>query len=451
MSNYFITSINSISNPNLTLHPVNLGDQYIYLKVETVSDYILNPGQSVRVVVTPSNTSYTDTDISGFLRNKNSIDNISNGMFYQIQENNNSISQYLNIPIIKIDRLYENTKFNLYWLTQLEGSNFFGSYKAGVYSYPHNIQPSEITISGAFLGNNDIINYRIYFNEIPNANSPDYPVNIKPYYAKISHEYPDMSGTYLVDQPLGTGMYFSAGNAESGIAFTVPFFDQRNGWNNVPARYVLSLSYMSPTEITIPFDLKLDHTKYESNNYIKSLDTFDIANISPSDLKKIDEILIEPAVIDRKRLSVRIQDIYIKENKYEKYGIYISKPYNMDFNIYTFSIKVDEFIPKYNDLNSEDVLKYYVEFNNRQWERISPTNRLSEYDNSLKVPKLLILDSSTSTISDNIKFINYDTSVNSFRIKIEFDLRKLPDFNFIPPEIRGYKISVFDKNKFLDL
>jgi hypothetical protein len=196
--------------------------------------------------------------------------------------------------------------------------------------------------------------------------------------------------------------------------------------------------------------LKIDHQDMlNSNQYFSDLDRLATDKTDKALLKKVEEIKIEKSVIDRRRLSIGINDIAVKNNTYSKQGTYVSKFYPVDFNIYTFSLKVDEYIPKYLNLESYDVIKYYVEFNSEKLERISPINRKNEYENELLVPKMIIFDKVYEE-TDYVKYLEY-TNIIGFKIKIIFDLSSLQESQFPPPEVRDYRCIVYNKEKFFNV
>ena len=142
----------------------------------------------------------------------------------------------------------------------------------------------------------------------------------------------------------------------------------------------------------------------------------------------------------------------IINESFVKHGIYESNYYTIDDPIYTFSLKAGETIPNYSDnINKYELVKYYVQFHNQDWIRISPISREQEFDSGGDIiPKFLILDNLNLTnISSELHEYPYDFPVYSFKIKIEFYLEFQSTNNFISPAIDYYECHVTDRKSFL--
>lgn len=469
MSNYFQVELDNISSIAIGYEAVNLGDENLYFKLNFPAGYQLAPSQMIRVMVAPSGHAYTDAQLSGLLVNTNTKDNPSSGLYFQKQINNTTSNKYISIPNIKIaDYTWENTRFHLYYLNVLGNSTEFSGVLSGVFSHPHNIQPHEVYLSGHLVGgSNENIQYNVVFANITNEDSLSYsgitndPAD-GPYWARIDYAFEPYSTTndpidIVSGTPIGTGTYFGAGQAASGITFTVPFYDPRVEARTVPTAYNLYINNNSAgsdkpgsNKLTIP----LSHASFlKDGQYFKDLDSQVATKVTRENIKKVGEIYIEDGVIDRRRVSVRVEDVAIRENTYKTRGTFVSNPENLDYTIYTFMLQVDDVVPHYDGVNPIDVIKYYVEFNNRQWERISPLNREIEYqEGGVIIPKMFVFDrSSPEAAQGTMKFLDYDSTVNSYRIKIDFDVTMVNSAMFAPPEVRSYKAVIFDKNQFLDL
>lgn len=169
-------------------------------------------------------------------------------------------------------------------------------------------------------------------------------------------------------------------------------------------------------------------------------------------LERLGEVNIPEDIVVKKRASVAIDDVALLSETYLSQGVYISDFYTIDNPLYTFSLEVNEYLPTIPgvDIDPHVMIKYYVEFQNQDWIRISPRNRSDEYDeNGLIVPKMLILDSlGMGDISSDIRELPFDFSVFSFRLRIELDMSFVQSEYFVSPEVRSYKLFVTDRNSF---
>lgn len=459
MATYFKTDLGLTETVNLGLEAVPSNDEYIYFKITGTENYILQPGSKIRAIIVPSDSVVPTGEIAALLRIQNSKDDINNGYFFaQGGENNTTKDDILSFSKIKIDNYsWENTKFDLHWMIIRGTDEIYENNLCNIYSLPHRIQSSEVSISGNLLNDGEFIQYRVIWNSINNEGSDEYGSlpNDGPYMLNVKHKYG--LNRYGSSEPVSgfsTPVFYGSGVMSTGVVFDVPFYDTRKEFQNIPAIYNFELYNITAGNEkpgSIPFVVTMDHQNLiDSNSYFKDLDRYTFQHASKDKLKKVAEIQIEPNIINRKRLSIGINDISVKNNTYVKQGIYISKPYNLDFNLYTFSMKVTEVIPFYPNVDPYQIVQYFIEFNSNQWERISPINRKDEFDKGQLVPKLFIFDKSND-IQSNIKYISYNSNINSFRVKITFDLSSLIDSKFSPPEIHDYKCIVYDKNQFFNL
>ena len=369
------------------------------------------------------------------------------------------------MPLIRLeDYAYENVEFDLYWLQTLGEGTIFDSDTAGVYSFPHNIQPQEVRVGLQLVDNNTTMRYTLNFSEFNNIGDANYTGDNQPYLLSIAyiHDY-DNTGVVsgVVD---GSTILFSGGydweplpsGSNSGLVIDLPFYDTRAQYDGTPAQYnILLNNNCADPSITgsYSFALPVNHQELVDTQLI-DLDTYISTNIDPDKIRRTGEVQVDREVIDRKRLSIGINDIAIRQNTYRRKGVYVSKPYITDFSIYTFSLKVDEFIPDYPDVNPYDTVKYFIEFNSRPCEPISPVHRQMEIDaNGNLLPKLFVFDKGSEDALDleNVKYLDYGASVNIFRVKIVFDLSNVSQTQFIPPEIKDYECILFDKTQLLEL
>lgn len=456
MANYFTSILGSGDSASLNIVPVNKGAKS-YFRASGVSSYTIRPGEKVIAMVAPHSSPLSSGLAISLMKQSTLRDNIYSGYFF-FEGGYNSTQQDDNLSFsdLELPRSWENTEFDLYWLQKLESSESYGTYLGGIYSYPHNIQPHEVTISGS-LASSDTMNYKIFLSGIVNDSDVNYgsPPNDGPYAFKAEYNIPDATGDVVV--PAYTEyIYYPSGVISSGISFSLPFHDPRDGFNKIPATYNFKVVYVSAGTDkpgSSPLSIKMDHANLiDSNTYFNNLDKIVFSTPEKENLRRVDEVEIPPLTIDRKRVSIGINDIAISDNTYTKQGTYVSSYYPLDFEIYTFSLRIKENIPDYGDLDPYSLVRYYAEFNNNVWERISPLERKEEYENSKLVPKMFIFDRpSNESGNENVKFINYGSVINTFRIKITFDLSAIDDNKFPPPEIIDYKCVIFNKNQFLSI
>ena len=123
----------------------------------------------------------------------------------------------------------------------------------------------------------------------------------------------------------------------------------------------------------------------------------------------------------------------------------------IDDPIYTFFLRVGETMPDIVDVPPYDMVKYYVQFTNQEWIRISPVTRGDELDEDGNiVSKFFVLDKlNLGQISTDLKELPYNFPVFSFRIRIELDMNFIASSNFISPSIDFYECHVTDRNSFL--
>lgn len=460
MPNYISLYLDSASSAGLSLYPYNKGN-VCYFRVSNISGFQLQPSEKISVLIVPHDDPLTALDASGYLADPKISSDSSRGIYiYRYQNTEGStktVKELCNLALTSTD--WENIKYDLYWLQEYGSGAIFSSGTSSVYSYPHNIQPNEVGIVAELVDDNIRMRYTLTFDEVNNSGSVDYGSD-KPYLFNIFYKYGDgvLTGYFSGSTLEFSGAYdfkgFDPGAPTDGIVFDLPYYDPREGWNAVPAQYVFKVNYNCADPLvtgSFPLSIPINHQRLSDNELI-DLDAWIGTNLDPTKLRKVDNIFIERGVIDRRRLSIGIKDISVRQNSYRKKGIYVSKPYSSDFPLYTFSLRTDEFIPDYPNLDPYNVVQYFVEFNSRPWLRISPINRNVETTSDGKaVPKMFVFDSDPGEGSESVSFLEYQAPVTIFRIKIAFDLSRLTDEQFIPPEIRDYDCITFDKNQLLEL
>lgn len=189
------------------------------------------------------------------------------------------------------------------------------------------------------------------------------------------------------------------------------------------------------------------------------LDTFNttasvtLDNVNSDNFIVGDDIAIPSSEHNRFRCVVDIAEISAISDVYYTSGEFVSKFYTTNDAIYVFSLKVDEHLPNIpgllQNVDKYKTCKYFVQFSNNEWIQISPINRTDEFDDAnVIVPKYIVLDNALSNSSTNTKYLNYNNSCYSFRLKIVMKVDIVGD-NYYTPIINSYQCMVSDKNKIL--
>lgn len=465
MADSFLVNLGERSAASLTISGYNNGpgDPGIYMQILANTSFSLLPGESLKVLIVPTEYFMTDMTASGML-NDSFQNDYNNGIVGGSILNDGLETANFDGQLMILDlhgNKFENSRFNLHWLQKLKGyPSIYGNNKTGIYSYPHNLQASEVSLVMEPIGNTKV-RYRFSIPEVVNSGDALYTGAHQPY----------QLGFYFLERRLGssdiasgvingldvefTGMDpLTSGFAppsNTGITLELPMYDPRAGLNEVPAAYSIYIGYkgaggLNPTLLNITsrhFDFL--------NNKLPELDNKISTTLNSNKLQRVGLIKIDRKTIERKRLSIGIKDIVVQENSYEKQGTFISPRYTSENGIYTFSLRVKENIPDYPNVDKYSTVRYYVEFNGLTWEPISPVNRLVEYDSKgMVIPKLLIFDQDPGDFVEGIKYLNFVANITSFRLKITFDITAVPGL-VIPPEVMDYKCVIFDKRQLLEL
>lgn len=455
MANYYYASMGGASGVTLSMTPINKGDANLYFRVE--GDYTLVPGSKVKAIIVPSgiaslpdpSESYSVNGLLTRLRGDKVYYDTTYGIFsIPGGENNTDSDIKLSFNELKINDYWENKRFDLHWIVQLGSYESYGSI-SGIYSLPHNVQNSEIIISGN-LTTSGLMQYNVKWNSIANEGDGSYgaaPTD-GPYRLKVQYAW---NSGVAVSGGLTTWTYYPSGTMLTGISFNIPYNDERTGYNT-PAIYNFYLTNMRAgvnRSGSLDKVILIDHQKFtDSENYFKNLDDQVFTSPDPDKLKKVGTIAVDPGVINRRRLSIGVNDIAIKDNTYVKQGVYVSPYYPVDTNLYTLSLKTVESIPEYPNIDPYSVIQYFIEINSK-WERISPINRGDEIFNGILVPKILVFDKG-QTSNSQVKYIEI-SNVKIFRVKIVFDLTNIEESKFIPPEVSDFKCIIFDKDQLNEL
>lgn len=455
MPSYFSVSFPDPVSESYSLEPDNTGGQDLGFSIKATDPIVdLIPNEIIKYMIKPNDLVLTSTQISGILSGQ-TVDNRTTGQYFTYIENTTDELKTVSYPKFKFPSTFENTEFTLHWLHQIkeQGYSHYGENIVPVFSFPHNIQASEVKLSGKIGTTEKTIDYTVTFPALLNEGSSNYSGSNLPYVLFVQHQYPDNSEPYnmAVDGFTDGPIFYPSGYALNGISFTLPFYDNRDNSEILPAKYTISINYNSAGSIgqgSTAFQLNVDHENIK-DKFLIDLDAVARSSAKIEDLHYIKNINIPANIINRKRLAIGIEDIKTVERIFEKTGMYVSHSTNLDFGIYTFSLNVDEYIPVYNNINSFDTVKYFVEFNNAGWIRISPINRDTETENDEVIPKILIFDNvEQNTSVSNVKYINISSIANNFRIKIVFDMSSITNSTFVPPEVHSYKCIIFDKDHF---
>jgi len=267
--------------------------------------------------------------------------------------------------------------------------------------------------------------------------------NPAPYLVIISgiynETYYNPSGD-MIGSEYNSSNYFTESTA-SGMFLSLPYI---SGIMHAVHIYDISLINIDQDGVQSPIlSFNTEKIKTSSDDFYNgNLESFESINV-----KKIGEIPIKNDVITKKRLMIGVEDVALINSEYTKKGTYVSEYYNLDDPIYTFSMKSSEIFPSINGINPYDTIKYYVQFHDQEWIRISTINRDEEYSNNLYIPKFIVLDKlNMGNISTQISEYIYDFPVYSFRIKIDIDMSFITGINFVSPMILSYECNVTDRN-----
>lgn len=456
MADSFILNLDAREHVDLTLS--GYPSSRVSMRIRNASGISLLPGETLTAMIVPSSSGITPAVASGMLLNRGLIDRPSEGLLtYRLQ--NTRTSKWTG-SIYKIlsfqDYDFENIPFDLHWIQTLSGQpNWYDNY-TGVYSYPHNLQPGEVSmemepISGQY------VRYSIQFLELNNSGDVLYsgahqPYQFGFYYYNAGDKTASLTGV-INGSPYVFGYNEVSGFAppnNTGITFELPIYDPRSN-NEAEATYRIQIGYMGATgNSSILLNIKSDHDKF-LHNILQDLETKISGSFDQTGMQKVGEILIPKNTITRNRLSIGIKDIVVNKNTYNKQGVYISPWFISEKGVYTFSLKVKETIPAYPGIDPYSTVKYFVDFNNLGWEQISPLSRNQELDElGNPIPKLLILDKDIGDHSANVRYLDYTTNITNFRLRIVFDITAV-EGQPIPPEIKDYRCVVFDKTQLLEI
>ena len=465
MPNYISILESTIASSHFELQPFISAKGTLGFKIvdESSSNNInLQPYEQIRFMVSPHDTHLDDGQT--ILLGTELTPSHTDGKYFSVYSNLDTVEKTVNPEILIGDQYaWENTAFDLYYLqarvdtVRGDITTYYNEFTRGIYTYPHVLEQSEVSmrIDVNNLLSEPTMSLTIKSVALKNEDSTDYAASEGPYRVKVR------LSDDVVPRGWDNPVYYVTGSttSETGVTLVLPYFDERYD-RLIPAQYIIYFSNYWVGD-SIPNQVGFggyDVTKFEYpieinnnviNNGFKEFDKENL-NITEAQLEKVNEILIPADKIERRRLVIGIEDISLIDNTYYKTGEYVSQYYPLDFNIYTFSISSIEDIPKYPNLDSYEMVKYYVEFNNQDWIRISPTNRTDERENNILVPKLIIFDKSPDVVQqgyENIKFMNSDISINILRVKIVIDMSKITDQKFTPPIIRDYKCQIFDRNQ----
>lgn len=424
----------------------------------------ISPYETIDFMIAPSGVMSIETASDYLTGDKEASP--ANGRYFTKQSNPGVVSTgvYININIPE-ERLWENSPFDLFWYKHRaidSYSNISGNLDS-VYSYPHKITQSDISLASVVtdeLGSGQLT-LGLTYTALKNDSVSDYG-GLSPYGIAIGYDElpPGVSEHWVPGWEPYVG-YLQA----TGIVIDLPYYI----YDNVPATYWIWVAYewAGATKFAAEhydqsvissgvfhfnhdYRFRINAAELGTNSRLFSK----TPNGVTGKIVKVEggDQAIERTVIERRRACIGIKDISLGQNSYaKKSGTYVSQAYPLDFVAYTFSLKVDEYIPDYKDINKYSTVKYYVQFNNQEWQRVSPMNRPDEYDGQTLVTKMFIFDKGNAldNLHGNVQFILGDTPVNVFAVKIVFDFSSVVDEAFIPAEIKNYKAVIFDRTQLL--
>jgi len=268
-----------------------------------------------------------------------------------------------------------------------------------------------------------------------------------PYLVTISgvDGYLTISGTDLGTVPFNADNYFYSGL--SGIRLNLLFNDGNiSGMTEEANVFDYDVRLFNIDQLGVPSP----YLGFSTKPFRIDSETFDQGGFTNYSLIRQDDALtlIRPDTVKKKRFSVGIEDLGLIKTSYASTGSFVSDYYTLDNPIYTFSLKVDEWIPSIPQVDPYSIVTYWIELGNKEWIRISPVTRSDELDtDGAVVPKILVLDKlNEGVISNAIKEILPEVPVYSFRLRIDMNMSFLTSDLFISPEVREYECNITDKN-----
>lgn len=453
-------------------------DPNIQMQLKVAKNFALLPGEWITSLICPSGH-FTAAAASGLLSAGpgNTSDDISNGVLTWGYNNLGTTDfNYTSGTILNtwtFPKSMENSPFNVHWLRTLNTTGVYASDLTEVYSYPHNLQASEVKLTMIPISGSTV-RYYLSFPDVVNSGDSNYSSSNRPYQAGFQFmnitSVPGGGGCTASGKINGSDVSFQAGLAAStrtsgyalpfntGFFIDLPLYDPRtfvSGTSElVPASYVLYLGYNGVNgAMASRLGIYSSHFDF-LKDMLPSLDTKVANSLDPNKLTKSANapILIDDeTLITRNRFSIGIRDISVVSNSYVQQGVYVSPYFTNENGIYTFSLKVTESVPNYPNIDPYSTVRYFAEFNGQGWEPISPINRNSEIlSDGTILPKMLVFDKDPGNTTTTLKYLNYITNATAFHIKIVFDTTMVTG-NFTPPEIQDYKCVIFDKQQLLEL
>ena len=433
--------------------------------MDVVSSGAVPKGIEVRTLLFPSGTGLDEAEFASLIDRSNYTELAQlvrdSGYYFDMKIFNNSgIYDHR----FEISQLYENTHYELGYLTAFpqdpNGTSTFEEITAitnqVALSKPSRPNPNNLYISSSIIS--EVID-ETYLNlglfnkrEMTNFDAEEYnDPTFDPYIIIIEN---NETGAFL--RPDGSVLpglsekdstnYFDS--SLDGMYVTLPLISGDVG--QTQSTYSIKFANVSrENEETqrLIFDTSLINISSDEFN------EGDLSSFDDVSSKKIGEVPIKSDVVQKKRYMVGIEDIGIVNETYVKQGTYISDFYTIDDPLYTFFLRTSEVLPEVPQVDPHSKLRYYVQFHNQDWIRISPNNRGHEVDeDNNTVPKFIVLDDlNIGQVSTDLIELLYDLPIFSFRIKIEFDMSFIDNTNFISPSVDFFECHVTDRNSFLQV
>lgn len=423
----------------------------------------VNTGLQIRTLIFPNDANLSETDFDYLIQNKNLgelNEYILNSGYYLHQQSFRTSGNYehrFNISTSDENQVYQ-LGYLLGYPSDDDEISVFEEYKTitseSVVIPPSRPNPNNLYVDSTIsspVSDTTYLNLTLYTkNEINNYNNAAYTTdNIGPYLIEIYNEeeawYARPDGSLLTYPDTNdSNNYFN--QSISGMVLTLPLVS--GTYDSAKTTYTIDLYNVS---ISGDYDTGLIFNTKSLNLSSDDFDEGKVELFENISLEKVDELDINKDIVSKKRYMIGIEDLGIVTEQYLKQGYYISEFYTIDDPIYTFLLKVGETLPNIQGVNPYDTVKYFVQFHNQDWVRVSPVTRSNEIDNNNKtVPSFIILDDLNigQTNGDLFELI-YDSPIYSFRIKIEFDMSFLDNNNFISPSVDYFECHVTDRNSFL--
>jgi len=481
MSNLFINTEGFYTLDYTILSEIGTTDNKGFPYI-TMSGEIVPSSFSVDCLMYPEG-SYTDPELVSILDQAH----LKNGDVVEIRDKDAYYDEFpgdditeLNIPL-SLAKKHENTMFQCSYVLRYTGTN--GAFPN---TYILNDELFLTKVSDPFVGNfTGAGHIETYFKPKPGSSTDALiDINIKhdialvnetvlqtKYKIKITSEdgtvFYNLDGTVKTDPDKFT--LIDNDNIDISLLYSktpVQSTDPNLLGTATIINYVIYLSYIGQDGYESKY-LKLNTKEFTDVN--TGIDTANDVVITDLVIDDDKSFLIDSDISTKKRLCLDVNDIKLDTDTYETSGEYVSEYYTINKPLYTVSLDVTEFYGANKEGESfiPDCIRYYIQFENMERVRISPTNRDNEFinvkldDNSNStvkkiIPKMLVLDDLfIKNINSNIVSVDTGISIYAFRIIIAIDvlvndnISVNVDDSFIAPHVSYYGLNITDKDSYL--